>query len=128
MAVSLLLAAACDPIEDQKVPESPEEPEEPEDALSTLEGDLEMVWYEESSIMFADCFGDYYKTGCYMWGLYFMEFTTKMQLYVEIMCEPQEEEELEVPVGEFMASAAQDGFSAEGGCSCRRRKDDDHGK
>ena len=128
MAMSLLLAAACDPVDDQKVPESPdspevpvtpEEPEIPDTPDPDNPGDpddpeepdspeqpetMELVWGADTSINFSDCFGDYYSTGLYMWGLYFMEFETKMQLYVEIICEPQESAELEIPLGEFVAS------------------------
>uniref|UniRef100_UPI0040561802 hypothetical protein n=1 Tax=Alistipes sp. TaxID=1872444 RepID=UPI0040561802 len=82
-----------DPEPNPEVPENPEpdpEPDpkpdpKPDDAISTLEGDIEVVFPDECSLAYADCFGDYYSTGSYMWGFYFMNFTSKEQIYIEIM-------------------------------------------
>lgn len=92
-------------------PENPEEPEEPEnpdpeeprpeDAISTLEGDIEVEFPDECSLSYADCFGDYYSTGTYMWGFYFMNFTSKEQIYIEIM---HPVHEYVIPEGTFTPS------------------------
>lgn len=74
-----------DPEPNPEVPENPEPDPKPDDAISTLEGDIEVVFPDECSLAYADCFGDYYSTGSYMWGFYFMNFTSKEQIYIEIM-------------------------------------------
>lgn len=117
--VALLVIGACDPdivpLPDDPQPEQPvptpdpdpdpepePEPEpEPNNPLSTLKGDIEVVFSADSSLAYADCFGDYYSTGLYMWGFYFMEFTAKVQLYIEVMCQSNE---LEIPTGVFSAT------------------------
>lgn len=87
---------------DPETPETPETPEEPSDALSTLKGDTEVIFPDECSLSYADCFGDYYKTGHYMWGFYFMNFTSKEQIYIEIM---HPVHEYVIPEGSFTASS-----------------------
>ena len=107
--VALLVIGACDPDisplpndpqPEQPVPTPDPEPE-PNNPLSTLKGDIEVVFSADSSLAYADCFGDYYSTGLYMWGFYFMEFTAKVQLYIEVMCQSNE---LEIPTGVFSAT------------------------
>lgn len=89
---------------DPEEPENPEpEPEpKPEDAISTLEGDIEVMFPDECSLSYADCFGDYYSTGSYMWGFYFMNFTSKEQIYIEVM---HPVHDLIIPEGTFTASS-----------------------
>ena len=118
VVVSLLMAIGCepdtpeqdipnDPIEnpdDNPTPEPEPEPEPeptPDDAISTLEGDLLLDFNTECSMCYADCFGDYYKTGLYMWCFYFQNYTTKEQLYIEVM---HPDQLYEVPQSEFTAS------------------------
>lgn len=87
-----------------EVPETPQEPETPifpENPLSTLEGDIKVVFSSDSSLCYADCFGDYYHTGNYMWGIYFQQYTTKEQLYIEIM---HPKHIYEIPLGTYTAS------------------------
>ena len=104
------LVTACDPSTtdapikpptEEPTPDNPKPEPKPEDAISTLEGDIEVMFPEECSLSYADCFGDYYSTGNYMWGFYFMEFTAKVQLYIEVMCQSNE---LEIPTGVFSAT------------------------
>lgn len=96
-----------DPIEnpdDNPTPEPEPEPEPeptPDNAISTLDGDLVLDFAPECSMCYADCFGDYYKTGLYMWGFYFQNYTTKEQLYIEVM---HPDHIYEVPQAEFTAS------------------------
>lgn len=78
------------------------EPVVPENAISTLTEDVTVHFTADSSLCFADCFGDYYRTGLYMWQFYFMDFTTKEQLCIEVMVQPNG---LEVPTGTFAATA-----------------------
>ena len=91
------------PAPEEPTPEepAPEEPIYPENPLSTLEGDVELVFSADDSLSYADCFGNYYDTDSYMWGLYFQNYTSKEQLYVEIMCA---DHIYEVPLGTFVAS------------------------
>lgn len=77
-------------------------PQRPEDALSTLTEDLQVSFSEATSLIYADCFGDYYKTGLDMWQLYFLEFETKEQLLIEVMVKPND---LVVPTGTFTATS-----------------------
>ena len=96
-----------DPVEnpdDKPTPEPEPEPEPeptPDDTISTLEGDLTLDFNPECSMCYADCFGDYYDTGLYMWGFYFQNYTTKEQLYIEVM---HPDHQFEVPQSEFTAS------------------------
>lgn len=107
------LVTACDPPTtdspikpptEEPTPDNPEpEPEpKPGDTISTLEGDIEVMFPEECSLSYADCFGDYYSTGNYMWGFYFMNFTSKEQIYIEVM---HPVHDLIIPEGTFTASS-----------------------
>ena len=77
-------------------------PPRPENALSTLTEDLTLSFGDDSSLVYADCFGDYYDTGLYMWQFYFMEFEKKEQLCVEVMVSSTE---LVIPTGTFSATS-----------------------
>lgn len=77
-------------------------PPRPENALSTLTEDLTLSFGDDTSLVYADCFGDYYDTGLYMWQFYFMEFETKEQLCIEVMVSSTE---LVVPTGTFTATS-----------------------
>lgn len=92
-----------EPTPEEPTPEepTPEEPIYPENPLSTLEGDVEVVFTADNSLSYADCFGNYYHTDSYMWGLYFQNYTSKEQLYIEIM---HPEHILEIPLGTYRAS------------------------
>jgi hypothetical protein len=88
--------------------ETTQEPETitfPENPLSTLEGDIVVSFDADNSLSYADCFGDYYHTGNYMWGIFFQQYTTKEQIYIEIM---HPEHLYEVPVGRYTASESID--------------------
>lgn len=80
---------------------TPEEPIFPENPLSTLEGDIEVRFTADDSLSYADCFGNYYHTDSYMWGLYFQNYTSKEQLYIEIM---HADHLYEMPLGSYTAS------------------------
>ena len=103
------LLLSCEPergyesIPEEPTPEepTPEEPIYPENPLSTLEGDVEVAFSADNSLSYADCFGNYYHTDSYMWGLYFQNYTSKEQLYIEIM---HPEHILEIPLGTYRAS------------------------
>ena len=114
LTIALLsgLLAACEPESGHEVipenptpenptPEEPEEPVFPENPLSTLDGDVEVVFNADNSLSYADCFGNYYNTDSYMWGLYFQNYTSKEQLYIEIM---HPDPIYEVPLGTYSAS------------------------
>lgn len=77
------------------------EPQRPENALSTLTEDLTLGFGDDTSLVYADCFGDYYDTGLYMWQFYFMEFEKKEQLCIEVMVSSTE---LVIPTGTFTAT------------------------
>ena len=87
--------------ETPETPEVPEMPELPENPLSTLEGDIEIEFNGDNSLCYVDCFGDYYHTGTYMWGIFFQQYTSKEQIYVEIM---HPEHIYEIPLGCYTAS------------------------
>lgn len=74
----------------------------PENPLSTLTGDVDLVWSPDNSLTYADYYGDDYDNGLYVWGFYFMEFGTKINLYIEVLTTT---EGLEIPTGEFVASS-----------------------
>jgi hypothetical protein len=96
---------ACDPTIENPTHEEtppPELPQRPENAISTLTGDIEVNFDADTSLCYADCFGDYYKTGLDMWQLYFLEFETKEQLLIEVMVNPND---LTVPTGTFHATS-----------------------
>ena len=76
-------------------------PPRPENALSTLTEDLTLSFGDDTSLVYADCFGDYYDTGLYMWQFYFMEFEKKEQLCIEVMVSSTE---LVIPTGTFTAT------------------------
>jgi hypothetical protein len=97
--LSLFAFLACNP-----TPDAPnnKEPQRPEDAISTLTEDLELVFSADNTLVYADCFGDYYKTGLDMWQFYFMEFTTKDMLCIEVLVNPND---LVVPTGTFTATS-----------------------
>ena len=78
------------------------EPQRPENALSTLTEDLTLGFGDDTSLVYADCFGDYYDTGLYMWQFYFMEFEKKEQLCIEVMVSSSE---CVVPTGTFTATS-----------------------
>ena len=90
---------ACDPTFENP---PKEKPPRPENALSTLTEDLELSFGESSSLCYADCFGDYYRTGLYMWQFYFMDFDSKESLCIEVMAEPND---LTIPTGTFQATS-----------------------
>ncbi len=92
-----------EPTPEEPTPEepTPEEPIFPENPLSTLEGDIEVRFTADDSLSYADCFGNYYHTDSYMWGLYFQNYTSKEQLYIEIM---HPDHIFEIPLGTFRAS------------------------
>ena len=92
-----------EPTPEEPTPEepTPEEPIYPENPLSTLDGDVEVIFSADNSLSYADCFGNYYHTDSYMWGLYFQNYTSKEQLYIEIM---HPEHILEIPLGTYRAS------------------------
>ena len=96
---SVFALCACNPTIDNP---SNEKPTRPENALSTLTEDLVVNFGESSSLCYADCFGDYYRTGLYMWQFYFMEFNTKESLCIEVMVEPND---LTIPTGTFEATS-----------------------
>lgn len=111
IATTLLsgLLLACEPetgnepIPEEPIPEqpTPEEPQLPENPLSTLEGDVEVQFSADDSLSYADCFGNYYDTNSYMWGLYFQNYTSKEQIYIEIM---DQDYLFEIPLGTYTAS------------------------
>lgn len=78
-----------------------QKPPRPENALSTLEDDKE-VSFEGAAQVWADCFGDYYKTGLYMWGIYIQAYDTNEQVYVELLTSSNE---LVTPTGKFTVTA-----------------------
>ncbi len=103
--LSLFALWACNPAPDapnNEEPPQPEQPQRPENAISTLTEDLELVFSADNTLVYADCYGDYYKTGLYMWQFYFMEFTSKEMLCIEVMVEPND---LVVPTGTFTATS-----------------------
>ncbi|MBE6212774.1 MAG: hypothetical protein E7129_06530 [Rikenellaceae bacterium] len=77
-------------------------PPRPENALSTLTEDLTLSFGDDTSLVYADCFGDYYDIGLYMWQFYFMEFEKKEQLCIEVMVSSTE---LVIPTGTFAATS-----------------------
>lgn len=101
-----LLLSACS--SEKQDPESDETPDAavpvlPEgERLSTLDEDLEIIFGAETTACYADCFGDYYHTGLYMWGFYFQEYSTKEQLYIEIM---HPAFSIVAPTGSYVASS-----------------------
>ena len=111
IATTLLsgLLLACEPetgnepIPEEPIPEqpTPEEPQLPENPLSTLDGDVEVQFSADDSLSYADCFGNYYDTNSYMWGLYFQNYTSKEQIYIEIM---DQDYLFEIPLGTYTAS------------------------
>lgn len=106
IATTLLsgLLLACEPeTGNEPIPEqpTPEEPQLPENPLSTLEGDVEVQFSADDSLSYADCFGNYYNTNSYMWGLYFQNYTSKEQIYIEIM---DQNYLFEIPLGTYTAS------------------------
>lgn len=111
LTIALLsgLLLSCEPegghdvIPEEPTPEqpTPEEPEFPENPLSTLEGDVDVVFTADDSLSYADCFGNYYHTDSYMWGLFFQNYTSKEQLYIEIM---HADHLYEMPLGSYTAS------------------------
>lgn len=68
--------------------------------LSTLDKDKEVVF--DVAQAWADCFGDYYKTGYYMWSIYLQAYDTREQIYVEFLTSSTE---LVVPTGKFTVAA-----------------------
>ena len=101
--LSVVALWACDPtFENPPKEEAPEIPERPENALSTLTEDLVVNFDANSTLCYADCFGDYYRTGLYMWQFYVMNFDTKEQLCIEVMVEPNG---LTTPTGTFQATS-----------------------
>ncbi|MBQ1964518.1 MAG: hypothetical protein II358_03750 [Tidjanibacter sp.] len=103
--LSLFALWACNPTIENPTHEDtppPELPQRPESAISTLTDDLELVFSADNTLVYADCYGDYYKTGLYMWQFYFMEFTSKEMLCIEVMVEPND---LVVPTGTFAATS-----------------------
>lgn len=100
---SVFALCACNPtFENPPKEEVPEIPQRPENAISTLTENVEVQFDASSSLCYADCFGDYYRTGLYMWQFYFMEFNTKESLCIEVMVNPND---LTVPTGTFQATS-----------------------
>ena len=97
--LSAVALCACDPTFEN--PPKEKDPR-PENAISTLTEDIEVKFDPNASLCFADCFGDYYRTGLDMWQLYFLEFNTKEQLLIEVMVKPND---LVVPTGTFTATS-----------------------
>ncbi len=97
---SVFALCACNPTIENPPHEEP--PQRPENAISTLTEDIEVKFGADTSLCYADCFGDYYKTGLDMWQLYFLEFETKEQLLIEVMVKPND---LVVPTGTFTATS-----------------------
>ena len=97
--LSAVALCACDPTFEN--PPKEKEPR-PENAISTLTEDIEVKFDPNASLCYADCFGDYYKTGLDLWQIYFLEFETKEQLLIEVMVNPNE---LTVPTGTFHATS-----------------------
>ena len=101
--LSVIALWACDPtFENPPKENEPETPQRPENALSTLTEDLEVKFDANATLCYADCFGDYYRTGLYMWQFYFMEFNTKESLCIEVVVEPNS---LTIPTGTFEATS-----------------------
>lgn len=106
-AISGLLFSCKPEMANSTVPSTPEEPETPEiivfpeNPLSTLDSDVEICFTGDNSLSYADCFGNYYHTNSYMWGIYFQQYTTKEQIYIEIM---HPEHIYEIPLGSYGAS------------------------
>ena len=98
--LSAVALCACDPTFEN--PPKEEEPLRPENAISTLTEDLVVNFDANATLCYADCFGDYYRTGLYMWQFYFMEFNTKESLCIEVMVNPND---LTVPTGTFQATS-----------------------
>ncbi len=96
---SVFALCACNPTIENP---SNEKPTRPENAISTLTEDIEVKFDADNTLVYADCFGDYYDTGLYMWQIYFMEFTTKEMLCIEVMVNPND---LVVPTGTFHATS-----------------------
>ena len=100
---SVFALYACDPtFENPPKENEPEVPQRPENALSTLTEDLVVNFDANATLCYADCFGDYYRTGLYMWQFYFMEFNSKESLCIEVMVEPNG---LTIPTGTFEATS-----------------------
>ena len=115
--LSAVALCACNPTIDNP---SNEKPPRPENALSTLTEDIEVKFDADATLCYADCFGDYYRTGLYMWQFYFMEFNTKESLCIEVMVTPND---LTVPTGTFHATS--DIYKA-GGVLCGIIDEDDY--
>ena len=96
---SIFALCACDSTFDNP---SNEKPPRPENALSTLTEDIEVKFDPNATLCYADCFGDYYRTGLDMWQFYVMEFNTKESLCIEVMVNPND---LTVPTGTFQATS-----------------------
>ena len=97
--LSAVALCACDPTFENP-PE--EKPPRPENALSTLTEDIEVNFGANTSLVYADCYGDYYRTGLDMWQFYFMDFESKELLCIEVMAEPND---LTIPTGTFLATS-----------------------
>ena len=105
LLLSTVALCACNPTFENpphEEPQQPEPPQRPENAISTLTEDIEVNFDADTSLCYADCFGDYYKTGLDMWQLYFLEFETKEQLLIEVMVKPND---LTIPTGTFHATS-----------------------
>ena len=105
LLLSTVALCACNPTFENpphEEPQQPEPPQRPENAISTLTEDIEVNFDADTSLCYADCFGDYYKTGLDMWQLYFLEFETKELLLIEVMVKPND---LVVPTGTFTATS-----------------------
>lgn len=81
-----------------------QEPPRPENALSTLYDDKEVVF--DVAQAWVDCFGDYYKTGHCMWGIFLQAYDVREQVYVELLTPIADANtaELAVPTGEFIVT------------------------
>lgn len=105
IAIAAISLCACEAHEDGRNGGEEQKPPRPENALSTLEDDRE-VSFADAAQVWADCFGDYYDMGLYMWGIYIQAYDTNEQVYVELLTASKE---LVTPTGKFTVTAPENG-------------------
>lgn len=105
VAIAAISLCACEAHEDDKNGGEEQKPPRPENALSTLEDD-KVVSFADAAQVWADCFGDYYDMGLYMWGIYIQAYDTNEQVYVELLTASKE---LVTPTGKFTVAAPENG-------------------
>lgn len=103
IAFSAIALCACEaPNNDNGSTE--QNPPHPENALSTLTEDKEVVF--DVAQAWVDCFGDYYKTGHCMWGIFLQAYDINEQVYIELLSPITDgtvaAEELTVPTGKYI--------------------------